>query len=218
MKVEAIAIQTALRQGILVADRLFDRQYPRRQRLRSEVHWTPVEVAIRVAELLADAPGGHILDVGAGVGKACIVGALTTRALWYGMEQSPTMVRTARRVARRLGVDHRTRFLVGEATSMDWSPFGGFYLYNPFAEALFVRSILEPSVIRSTYLAYVEAVERNLEELRPDTRVVTYHGFGGELPGSFELAAREEFHGDAVCLWVRRGHHRRTPGPSSAEP
>lgn len=214
---EAIAVQTALRQHLPVSDRLFDRQYPRRQQLRSEVHWTPVAVAIRVAQLLADSPGGHILDVGAGVGKACIVGALTTRALWYGMEQNLEMVRTARRVARRLGVDHRTCFLAGEATAMDWSPFGGFYFYNPFAEALFARSILEPGVVRTAYLTRVEAVEKKLDQLRTDTRVATYHGFGGDLPDSFELVEREEFEADAVCLWIRRGRHRRRAGTPSSE-
>ena len=78
MIAEIAEIQSALRQRSPVPDEVFDQLYPRISRFRSSVHWTPVEVAIRVAELLDGAPGGQILDVGAGVGKACIIGALTT--------------------------------------------------------------------------------------------------------------------------------------------
>ena len=214
MNPEALAIQTALRQRIAVADQLFDRQYPRTDRYRSEVHWTPIEVALRVAQFLAPSPGGHILDVGAGVGKACIVGALTTPALWYGMERDPRRVLTARRVARRLGVEHRTSFLEGEATLMDWSPFGGFYLFNPFAESLFKRSILEPGGRRSAYIEEVARVERKLADARVDTRVVTYHGFGGALDEHYELVESEPHREGDLCLWIRRGPPRRATAPS----
>lgn len=201
---EALAIQTALRQHQPVADEVFDRVYPRPQRYRSEVHWTPVEVALRVAQLLADAPGGHVLDVGAGVGKACIVGALTTTAVWHGMERDPVMVRTAKRVARQLGVERRTSFLVGEATHLDWSPFGGIYLFNPFAESLFTTAIPDPGARRAAYIAEVTTVEDKLTRARPGTRVVTYHGFGGSVPDGYELVAQEQIREDELCLWVKR--------------
>lgn len=203
MQAEAIAIQSALRQRIPIADELFDRQYPTIDRFRSGVHSTPVEVALRVGQMLASSPGGHVLDVGAGVGKACIVGALTTPTLWYGMERDPRRVRTARRVAKRLGVDHRTCFLFGEATLMDWTPFGGFYLFNPFAESLFKRSILEPGAQRSAYIEEVAAVERKLAATRLGARVVTFHGFGGDMPDGFDLVETERYRDGDLCLWIR---------------
>lgn len=204
MTFEAIAIQTALRQRLTVPDELFDRQYPRPQRYRSHNHWTPVEVATRVAELLAASPDGHVLDVGAGVGKVCIVGALATTTMWYGMERDLGMVRLAQRVSRQLGVGHRTLFMHGEATSMDWSPYGGVYLYNPFAESLFTREIIDPGLRRTRYLAEVAATEAKLATLRPGTLVVTYHGFGGEMPDDFKLLEREPARDDELCLWIRR--------------
>jgi SAM-dependent methyltransferase len=211
MKVEAIAIQTALRQRLDVPDELFDRQYPPTQRTRSSVHWTPVDVAMRISELLATAPGGRILDIGAGVGKACIVGALTTASLWTGIERNHAMVRVARTTARRLGVDHRTRFISGEALDLDWSLFGGFYLYNPFAEALFDDAV-DPCVRHATYRNEVATVAAKLTATRPGTRLVTYHGFGGDIPDGFELVEREKIRDDEVCLWIRSRARRRCRG------
>jgi SAM-dependent methyltransferase len=212
VRVEALAIQTALRQHAEVPDELFDRQYPRMQRYRSSVHWTPIDVAMRIAQLLSAAPDGQVLDVGAGVGKACIVGALTTNTVWFGVERDIAMIRAARTAARRLGVDHRTRFVSGEALALDWSAFGGFYLYNPFAEALFDNRI-DPAVRQATYRNEVAAVSEKLRATRPGTRVVTYHGFGGEIPEGFELVECHRLREDEVCLWIRRRVARRGVDP-----
>lgn len=201
---DVLVIQTALRDGLPLADEVFDRQYPRMARFRSTNHWTPIEVARRVARMLAATPGGHVLDVGAGVGKACIIGALTTSVTWHGMERNESMVRTARQVARRLGVVDRTSFVAGEANLHDWSMFGGFYLYNPFAESLFTGRIRDPGLRREAYLDEVGAVERKLALTAPGTRVVTYHGFGGDMPEGFELVEREPAIEDEICLWIRQ--------------
>ena len=203
---EVLEIQAALRERMPVPDEVFDAIYPRIARFRSSVHWTPVEVGIRVAELLDGAPGGQILDIGAGVGKACIIGALTTNAAWFGIERDPAMVRVARKAAERIGVSHRTRFLVGDAMMLDWSTFGGIYLYNPFAESLFIGDdAIEPGAKREAYIAEVRAVEQLLDGLGQGTRVVTYHGFGGDMPNSLELVVREKVREDEVCLWVHTG-------------
>lgn len=199
---DAAAIKAALGQHVRVADEQFDRLYPGLQRLRSRVHWTPVDVAMRVAELLASSPGGRVLDIGSGVGKACVIGALTTTAIWHGIERSAAMVRSAQSVARRLGVEERARFMVGDAVMLDLSMFGGFYLYNPFAEALF-RGTLDKHARREAFRDEVEAIERKLRATAPGTRVVTYHGFGGDVPDTFELEVRERCGQDEVCLWIR---------------
>jgi SAM-dependent methyltransferase len=207
MIAEIEEIQSALRQRTPVPDEVFDQIYPRISRFRSSVHWTPVEVALRVAELLEGAPGGQILDVGAGVGKACIIGALTTdNTAWFGVERDPAMVRVARKAAERIGVAHRTRFLAGDAMALDWSTFGGVYLYNPFAESLFIGDeTIGPGARRQAYIDEVRAVEKLVDGLGRGARVVTYHGFGGDMPNSLELVVREKVREDEVCLWVHSG-------------
>ncbi|MBA3538687.1 MAG: hypothetical protein H0T79_03600, partial [Deltaproteobacteria bacterium] len=205
MTLDPVAIRAALREGRAVDDPAFDTLYPPALRFRSEVHWTPIEVALRVAELLDDAPGGHVLDIGAAVGKVCVVGALTTSLHWHGIERDAPLVRAAQRVARTLEIEDRTTFVAGDAAAIDWSPFGGFYLFNPFAEGRFGHEHSDPALRRQAFAAQVAVAEAKLATVRPGSRVVTYHGFGGELPEGYELVARESIRTDELCLWVRRG-------------
>ncbi|MEZ4366108.1 MAG: hypothetical protein R2939_07445 [Kofleriaceae bacterium] len=196
-------IRAALRAGRPITDAEFDRVFPAAHRYRSSVHWTPVEVALRVGALLAPAPGGRVLDVGAGVGKACLLGALTTRLAWDGIERDARMVRTARMAARALGVAEQARFLEGDVASVDWSAYGGLYLYNPFAEALWAEQARLDEVQVPTYQADVAAAARKLAEVAVGTLVVTFHGFGGELPPGFVERRRESFHRGELSLWER---------------
>ena len=184
--VEATAIVSAFRAGIEVPDELFDRVFPRPLRPRSELHWTPVEVGRAVAQLLA--PARRVLDVGAGVGKACLVGALGSASEWTGVERDPELAQVGNAAAALLGIDHRARVEQGEAEMLDWSRFDGFYLYNPFGEAL----VATDDVLRrrAEWTSDVELVEARLRAAPRGTRVAVYHGFGGELVGYRKLASQ----------------------------
>lgn len=202
--VDVTAIRSAIRQRVPIADEVFDTIYPATQRHRSGVHWTPIDAALLVSEWLSTVPGGNVLDVGSGVGKACHVGALATDATWTGVERVPAMVRIAARISRELGVQSRTRFIRGEALGVDWSPFGGVYLFNPFSEAVYAVRPTDPVVRQAAYIHEVLAVERKLLTLQAGARVVTYHGFGGEMPAELELLESVPMHDDFMCLWSRR--------------
>lgn len=187
-----------------MSDAEFDELYPAQHRYRSRVHWTPVDAALLVGEWLAEAPGGLVLDVGAGVGKACHVGALATGARWCGVERNATMVRIASRVARELAIAERTTFIEGEALALDWSRYGGIYMFNPFSEAARASLPVDPVIRQAAYVNEVLAVERKLVTLYPGARVATYYGFGGEMPAPFEMVDRRRVHGGFACLWIRR--------------
>jgi len=198
------AIATALRQGMPVSDETFDALYPAPQQRRSLVHWTPIEVALRASAMLAAAPGGRILDVGSGTGKMCIIGALTSGAYWAGVEQDVAMVRVAQRVARSLEVEAQTGFVHANGLRLDWSSFGGLYLYNPFSEAVFDATEEDRMRREDAYIDAILEVEEKLATLQIDARVVTLHGFGGDMPAGFELAESVPIHDDELCLWIRR--------------
>jgi predicted RNA methylase len=197
----SLAIANALRCGMTLDDATFDRVFPPALRFRSSMFWTPVEVAKLATALLAPAPGASVLDVGAGVGKLALVGALLTSARWHGIECDAELADAAAVAARELGVADRTQFTIGDITDVDWSAFDAFYLYNPFAEPL---QHADRAALRQRYAADIQFVQRQLAASRRGTRVVTYHGFGGELPPGFELAERVTTREGDLELWIQR--------------
>jgi len=195
-------IREALRSGQLVDDRAFDRLYPLEIRRASRVHWTPVEVAVRAARLLADRPGLRLLDIGSGVGKFCIVAAASVNASVTGVEHRRHFVRIARGAAARIGVD--ITFVAGTLADCDPRDVDGIYLFNPFAENLSSKDHLDQSVELSEerFWRDVESTHRFLHEAPVGTRVVTYCGWGGEMPAQYCLALREPRAG-TLELWVK---------------
>ncbi len=217
MSAETEAVAGRLRAHQPVIDAQFDAVFPDELRPWSRDHWTPVAVAQRACAWLACGPKDVVLDVGAGAGKFCLVGALSCEASFVGLERRPALVRAAERAARALRVDRRIRFDHSSVLAIDWTRFAGVYLYNPFGElllALDARHAAEPDEPRSVHqrrLAYdhgVAEVERRLAELTPGTRVVTFHGFGGQMPLGFELMGREIIARGPLELWIKRGPGR----------
>jgi protein-L-isoaspartate O-methyltransferase len=205
-------VRNARRKWFVVSntDRAFDGLVAPELRHLSEVHWTPVEVAVRAASLLAPGPATRVLDVGSGVGKLCAVGALSSLATWYGVEQHEELVTAARMLTRCLGVGDRTVFLHGDAFAIEWSDFDALYLYNPFEQPLFPRA-LTPQEHATAYRVQVARVEQRLATLRAGTRVLTLHGFGGVMPATYDLVYHERVPvvGLDLALWVQRSTHRR---------
>jgi SAM-dependent methyltransferase len=199
------------RPGRSITDRAFDQLIPSELRHLSARHWTPVDVAIRATSLLCPTQGARILDVGSGAGKLCAVGALSSSATWCGIEQHESLVDTARRLARALGVGQRTMFVQGDVFSIDWRDFDALYLYNPFELPVFQS---DPAQHELQYSVQIARVQDRLASLPAGVRVVTYHGFGGVIPSSFELVYQERVPsvGLDLVLWMQGARPRREPG------
>jgi len=197
-------IASALRRRAQIDDLTFDQVFPAAHRFRSWLHWTPVDVALRACALLAPTSGHRVLDVGSGVGKLCLVGAATTSSSWFGVERDAEMVGVATMAAARMNLSERTGFVHGDIAAVDWSEFDAFYLFNPFAEVLSAGpgDALDR---RQRYIANIEFVQHQLSRAAPATRVVTYHGLGGDMPPDYELIHAEPAREDQLCLWIRRG-------------
>lgn len=184
-------------------DRRFDAVYPPAIRRVSRQHWTPVEVAVRAAGLLADRPGARLLDIGSGAGKFCIVAAAVTGARVSGIEQRGRFVDVAREAAASFGVD--VDFRAGTLADCDPRLFDGLYLFNPFGENLCsTKDRLDDTVElgEARFRRDVAAAEDFLRGAAVGTRVVTYCGFGGIMPRGYERVARER-RGGTLELWVR---------------
>jgi SAM-dependent methyltransferase len=199
----ATALLTALRARIPVDDAVFDQLYPDHVARLSGVHWTPVSVALRAAALLAPEPGMRVLDVGSGPGKLCCLGAVVRGGAWHGIELDRALVAVAIDTARLLEVDRQTSFHAGDALAADWRGFDSVFLYNPFESQLFGGGFAR--VAGGAAIAdQVARTRARLDELVPGTRVVTFHGFGGEMPASFALCSIETTGGE-LGLWIKRG-------------
>lgn len=196
-------LHDALRRRVRVEDRVFDDLYPLVFRRASRMHWTPVATAMRAATLLAACPDARILDVGSGVGKFCIVAAASTGASVTGVEQRGHLVDAATRAAARVGVD--VGFRRGGFTSCDPADYDGIYLFNPFAENVCSSSSCIDATVELNEARFVRDVadaEDFLRSARVGMRVVTYCGFGGEMPPGYVRILRE-WRSGALELWVK---------------
>jgi len=196
-------VADVLRARLPLDDAAFDQIYGEHVRRMSAVHWTPIAVAQRAAALLAPEPGRRVLDVGAGPGKLCCVGALGFGGHWTGIEQHAALVGAAIATARALEIDHATEFVVGDLDALDWRAFDGLYFYNPFEAVLFgaPHGIGEDGAARCA--ALVARAEHGLAQLARGTRVVTFHGFGGAMPASFRRVSSERLDDGELVLWIQ---------------
>lgn len=188
-----------------VSDLDFDDVFPLAARMVSYWFWTPVAVALRAAGLLARAPCRRVLDVGSGVGKFCIVGAAATGVTFVGVEHREHLVRAARQAARLVGIAS-AEFVHGTIDAVDVVDFDAIYLFNPFEENLWHRELrLDDEVELSArrFAADVARVQRMLERARLGTRVVTFWGFGGQMPAGYWQVLRERTRCGDLDLWIK---------------
>ncbi|HEX4418740.1 MAG TPA: class I SAM-dependent methyltransferase [Kofleriaceae bacterium] len=198
----ARSLRDALERGDDVSDDELDAVFPDELRSRSLLHWTPVDIALRAAALLAPSPASRVLDIGAGVGKLCLVGAAVTGATWWGVEQNPALVAAANHAAWSLELDARTRFVQGDGSRLPWDELDAIYFYNPFT-TLMTAPHTSAFVRYATIQATLRRIEDRLAHARPGTRVVTYYGFGGNIPPGYTRTVREPAGGDYLELWLR---------------
>ena len=66
----------------------------------------------------------------------------------------------------------------------------------------------------ATLKEHVARTEAGLADLAVGTRVVTYQGFGGEMPGSYALAGMETVGDGQLALWIKRPGSQRARSPS----
>jgi predicted RNA methylase len=211
--VTPLDVAAELGRGGSVPDAVFDTVFPARWRRPSKWYWTPVDVARLAARWLEEYGATAVLDVGSGVGKVCLVGALCTRTRFCGLEQRSELVDVARSAAMSLGVGNGVSFVCGEVGAFDLSAFDAFYFYNPFGENLYSSDGWLDRTVEMSQARFDEdtkLVEEALDALPVGTRMVTYHGMGGRIPDTFALERAERVGTDVLRLWVKRRRYRKT--------
>jgi hypothetical protein len=178
----------ALRSNIDVDDSLFNDIYPPKIKKLAERHWTPVHVAKMAAEYLVESPMDKVLDIGAGVGKFCFVGASCTNGMFYGVEQRESLVELSNGLAQKHQVQN-VAFIHANIDEICFSDYDAFYFYNSFYENIDTSSPIDYSIEPDPklYHAYTESLRNRLARLPIGTRVVSYWSGWEEIPSNFDL-------------------------------
>ena len=195
-----------LRAGELVSDADFDAWLPGALRGISYRYWTQVGVAARVSRWLHERGASTVLDVGSGAGKFCVVGALSSGMLFTGLEQRRHLVDAAQALAARFGVMRQVALVHGGLDLVDPSGFDALYFYNPFGENVFPTSDRLDNTVEISHARFgrdVTAAEKLLGRMSVGSYLVTYNGYGGRVPDSFELIHAKVAGLNLLRLWQK---------------
>jgi Protein-L-isoaspartate(D-aspartate) O-methyltransferase (PCMT) len=191
-----------IRSNINVIDEEFDLIYPDRIKAAADVHFTPVKVAKVAARYLANKSGARILDIGAGVGKFCMVGSACTEGYFVGVEQRRTLCLTAELIAKHYHLTN-VEFINANITNISFKAFDAFYFYNSFYENVSMLEKIDDEIDlrRELYEHYSFYVKEQLEEMAIGTKLVTYYSFLKEVPNSYEI--KHSAFGEKLKMWEK---------------
>ncbi len=200
------SIAQALRSGAEVTDEEIDVLLPLAWHYASERFWTPIAVARKAAWWMARARSRRVLDVGSGVGKLCVVGALTTELTFHGIEQRVPLVEAARDLAALFALGPRVAFSAGKLEEARFADYDTLYFFNPFGENVadpqeWLDATVELSQLRLGNDVWF--IERQLREAALGTRVVTYHGYGGPIPDCYHPTVCAPAGTGVLRLWTK---------------
>ncbi|WP_437587085.1 hypothetical protein [Sorangium sp. So ce1000] len=200
----AAAVAEALRAGRSPRNRDFDRFLPDDLRVVADHFWTPIEAAVRTAQWLDEFDVRSVVDVGSGAGKFCVVAALAGRSRFTGIEQRPRLVMAARNLARVFEIEDRACFVEAALGRADVPRADAYYFFNPFGENLCGREDhldedVELGVDR--YQRDTAAAEELLNEAPLGTYLLTYNGFGGRVPDSYDEVRVDRELPNVLRMW-----------------
>lgn len=189
-----------------VPDSVFDATiYSEEMQDLSQTHWSPIKVTLEAIKMIEPTNRTRILDVGSGCGKFCLVASLSSFGNFFGIEFRPNLHEIAIQKKEKLNADN-AEFLLGDMANLNWSTFDAFYLYNPFFENIASANHIDHSIPLATehFVRYTATVTAKLRKCKVGTKVVTYHGFGGDMPNDYYCEAAKKVGSGEVALWVKR--------------
>ena len=181
----------------------FDWLYPEHYQLMSEKQWTPLAVARKAAEFLAE-PDAKVLDIGSGIGKFCIVGGhYFPETFFYGVEQRYELILLSEEVKRYTGLQN-ANFIYANITQINFKEFDHFYFYNSFYENIDPINKIDDTIetTYSLYAFYNQYLLSVLKEKPSGTRLVTYHSSEREIPPEYLLV--DVSFDAALKMWIKQ--------------
>ena len=197
------ALKLNVNQGLFQYDSAFDWLYPEHIETKSRRHWTPLAVAQKAAEFLAETDA-RVLDIGSGTGKFCLTGAYHfPDTFFYGVEQRHELVLYAEEAKSRLRLPN-AHFIYANMTQVKFGEFDHFYFYNAFYENIDPEDPIDDTIATSysLYTYYTRYLFNELEKKPAGTRLVTFHTTCEEVPPSYRLADMD--YDTLLKMWIRK--------------
>jgi hypothetical protein len=169
-------------------DASFDKIFQKKYTEISKIHWTPIEVAKIATNWLAKSDETKVLDIGSGVGKFCVVGALISDAHFYGVEKRSDLVRETNRLKNKLNLN-KIQIINENVVNINFKDFDSFYYFNPFCEQIAEYGLIDDTINPSeiNYENYQSHVFDQLEKTKIGARLVTYCSSNFSPPHSFRI-------------------------------
>lgn len=183
-------------------DKKFDGLYPEKVQKHSFIHWTPLEIIETASDWLKLNETSHVLDIGSGAGKFCILASMMSQARFTGIEKRGDLVEVAKSLAKKLNTN-RVNFIHSDIVEIDFRDYNAFYYYNPFCEYIAEFDRIDETIFYDpdSFRSYEDYVIDQLATLPLKTRVVTYCSETFPLPASYEL--RDMLYDGKLALWVK---------------
>ena len=188
---------------IAESDNTFDAALSKSTQGHSYIHWTPIEVIKTAVDWLGTGSANRILDIGAGVGKFCIIGSMNSLAHFTGVEIRENLVEEAIRLKSELNLSN-VEFIHSDIKSIDFSNFTSFYFYNPFCELMALSGAIDDQIQfnEEKYSYYQDFVVDQLKRTPKGTKLVTY--CSPDLDVSVDFDLKDMYFEGLLQLWVKR--------------
>lgn len=177
----------------------------------SYIHWTPIEVIKAAVDWLgteSDTSDGNrtpnrILDIGSGVGKFCLIGAMNSRAHFTGVETRKNLVDEALSLKQELKLNN-VEFIHSDIKTIDFNDFTSFYFYNPFCEHMALSGTIDDQIQfdEDAYYNYQDFVADQLKRAPKGTKLVKY--CSPDLDISFDFDLHDMYFEGLLQLWIKR--------------
>lgn len=185
------------------SDVIFNSLYPVSIQAVAEKHWTPLAVAEKAAAFLAISPEAKILDIGSGSGKFCLTAAYQhPQTIFYGIEQRNDLVALCNDLKDELKLEN-VLFTCDNIININFADYDHFYFYNSFYENMEGTQKIDFNVAYSEklYDSYNRYLYKQLYKKPAGTRLVTYHSFGMEIPGRYEVVNTD--YNEYLKFWIK---------------
>lgn len=191
-----------LNAALFSSDAAFDWLYSEHFQELSLKHWTPLAIASKAAEFLAE-PGARVLDIGSGIGKFCLAaGYHFPETYFYGVEQRHELVCQAEEAKGYTQLPN-VHFIYANITQVNFKEFDHFYFYNSFYENIDPLNQIDDTIEMSEglYAYYTQYLFKALDGKPSGTRLVTFHISGEEVPAGYKMSG---FACDGLLkMWIK---------------